>query len=72
MSQIEITTESQFKDAFTRLDALWENAERTADEEQEFTALLDAIEQYEELHYPIEKPTLEEAEQFRKEQMGES
>jgi HTH-type transcriptional regulator / antitoxin HigA len=56
---MKITTEEEYEKALHKLRALWD-AEPGTDEEDELIVLSDAIEAYEEIHYPIDEEDIEE------------
>jgi len=56
---MKITTEEEYEKALHKLLALMD-AEPGTDEEDELVVLSDAIEAYEEIHYPIDEEDIEE------------
>ena len=50
-----ISTENEYRQAFKRLDEIWDFA---SENEEEFLKLVDEIEVYEKIHYPIPEPNL--------------
>lgn len=48
-----ISTEEEYKQAFIRLDKIWDSDNEN---EEELLYLVDEIEKYEDIHYPIPKP----------------
>jgi len=64
---MEITSEEMYEEALRRVEEIF-LAPVDSEEGRELNVLVNAIEEYEELHYPIAAPTEEEALAFRLEQ----
>jgi len=69
MNRIGIATDAVYRAALARIDALWDTAPDTpeAAEADRFTL---AVRRYERKRFPIPPPTLEQAEQFRRDQQA--
>ena len=67
LDQFVIHNEKEYDDALALLERKWDTKPNSP-EEDEFIALANAIEVYEDEHYPIEPPSLEEAIKFRMDQ----
>lgn len=62
-----IETEEDYQNALTCVDALMDAAPDSP-EELELVRLATLVEQYEEIHYPIDPPSEEAMEEFRRDQ----
>ena len=65
-----LSTDADYQAALTRLGDLMDAPEGSA-EEAELEALSDALQAYEDEHYPIGEPTPGAAAEFRREQEGD-
>ena len=61
---MKIKTDEEHAAAMQRIDVLWEYHNYTAEEEEEFEALVVAICDYERTRWPVREPTKEEMEEF--------
>ena len=68
---IVLKTEEEHAAALKAVESLW-TAEEGSPEAEELHSLVEAIEAWEEEHYPIDPPTPEAAAQFRREQEVDS
>ena len=71
---MKIATKNEYKLALSRLeeleDIVTENTPKTSAEYKEMDSLLDAIDEYESEHFPIEKPSLASTLQLRMYEMN--
>ncbi len=65
---MKITTELEYDEAIARMEEIFD-AKNDTPEGDELDVLLNAIKEYEEIHFPIEDPDPIEAIEFRKDQM---
>lgn len=62
-----IHNEKEYEEALAEMESIWEALPDTP-EGRRLDELLDEIEEWEEIHYPIGEPTPEELRKFRQEQ----
>lgn len=67
-----IRTESDYRDALSKVDALWASAAPETPEGDTLDVLITLVQEYERTHHPVPPPDPIEAIKFRMEQMGMS
>ena len=65
---MKINTEEEYDQALKDIERLWDISEESIENFDLFNNLVDAVEEYEEIHFPIPEPSEEDLIEFRKDQ----